>query len=73
MSTQASGARAGNLVVPVVVVVVGFVLMVVAQYVLEGLSDTSDTWHNIQHGMLFIGGVGVGIGGMLLWLSGRRY
>lgn len=72
MSTQASGAKAVNLVLPVIVIVVGIVVMVLAQYVLEGLADTNDTWHNVQHGLLFIGGVGFGVGGMLLWQSGRR-
>jgi hypothetical protein len=72
MSTQATTGSRANLVVPIVVIIVGIVLVLLAQYTLDSLADTSDTWHNIQHGTFFVGGLGVGIGGTLLWASGRR-
>jgi uncharacterized membrane-anchored protein len=72
MSTQATTTSRGNLVVPIVAVVIGIALVILAQYVLDSLADTSDTWHNIQHGTFFVGGLVVGIGGTLLWASGRR-
>ncbi len=71
MSTQA-GTGASSLVLPVVAIVVGIVLVLLAQFTLDKLADTSDTWHNIQHGTFFIGGLVVGIGGTLAWASGRR-
>jgi hypothetical protein len=72
MSTEATTRSRTNLVAPVIAVVLGIVLVILAQYVLDSLADTSDTWHNIQHGTFFVGGLGVGIGGTLLWASGRR-
>jgi hypothetical protein len=65
-------ASGSNLVVPIVGIVVGVALVIIAQYVLDSLADSSDTWHNIQHGTFFVGGLVVGIGGTLLWASGRR-
>lgn len=72
MSTQVSSPTRTNLVLPVIVIVVGIALVLVAQFLLDHLADTSDTWHNIQHGTFFVGGIGVGIGGTLLWASGQR-
>jgi hypothetical protein len=61
-----------NLVGPVIGLVIGLALLIVAQFFLDHLADTSDTWHQIQHGMFFVGGIAAGIGGTLLWASGRR-
>ena len=72
MTTQATTRSRANLVLPIVVIIVGIVLVLLAQYTLDSLADTSDTWHNIQHGTFLVGGLGVGIGGTLLWASGRR-
>ncbi len=72
MSTQASTANRTNLVVPIVALIVGVVLVLLAQFTLDHLADTSDTWHNIQHGTFLVGGVVIGIGGTLLWASGQR-
>jgi drug/metabolite transporter (DMT)-like permease len=71
MSTQASTGTS-NMILPIAAVVVGVVLTLIAQFYLDHLADTSDTWHNIQHGTFFVGGVIVGLGGTLLWASGRR-
>jgi hypothetical protein len=63
----------GNaLVVPIVVLVIGVVLVLLGQFVLDSLADSSDAWHWIQHGVLFAGGIGVGVGGARLWASGQR-
>ena len=72
MSTQASTASRTNLIVPIVAIIVGIVLVLLAQFTLDHLADTSDTWHNIQHGTFLVGGVVIGIGGTLLWASGQR-
>jgi hypothetical protein len=72
LSTQVRSPTRTNLVVQVIVMVVGIALVLIAQFLLDNLADTSDTWHNLQHGSLFVGGIGVGIGGTLLWVSGRR-
>jgi hypothetical protein len=73
MSTQTSSTAAGgSLVVPVIGLVVGVVLVVIGQFVLDSLADSSDTWHWIQHGVLFFGGVTIGVAGARLWASGRR-
>jgi drug/metabolite transporter (DMT)-like permease len=72
MSTHVSTPARTNVVVPIIFVVIGVVLLVLAQFFLDHLADTSDTWHNIQHATFFVGGLGVGIGGTLLWASGQR-
>jgi drug/metabolite transporter (DMT)-like permease len=72
MSIQASTKSRTNLVAPIVAIVFGIVLVLVAQFTLDHLADTSDAWHNIQHGTFLLGGVLIGIGGTLLWASGQR-
>jgi drug/metabolite transporter (DMT)-like permease len=72
MSTQATTRATASLVLPIAAIVVGVVLVLLAQFTLDSLADTSDTWHNIQHGAFFVGGIAVGLGGTLLWASGRR-
>lgn len=63
----------GNpLVMPVVAIIVGVVAVLLGQFVLDKLADQSDTWHWIQHGVLFVGGVVIGVGGTRLWASGQR-
>lgn len=58
--------------VGVAVLVLGIILALIAQFPLDGLADTSDTWHMIQHGTFFVGGIIVGIGGTMLYVSGQR-
>ena len=56
MSAQTSAGAAGSTcIVPVVALVTGVVLVVLGQFFLDGLADTSDTWHWIQHGVIFAG------------------
>ena len=71
MSTQVS-TSSRNLVVPVVAIVLGIALVLIANFRLDSLADSNDTWHNIQHGTFVLGGVIIGIGGTLAWASGRR-
>ena len=71
MSTQVS-TTSRNLVIPVIALVVGIALVLIANSTLDSLADSSDTWHNIQHGTFVVGGAIIGIGGTLLWASGRR-
>jgi hypothetical protein len=61
-----------NLVVPVIGIVVGVVLVLLGQFVLDSLADTSDSWHWIQHGVLFLGGLAIGVAATRLWASGQR-
>jgi multisubunit Na+/H+ antiporter MnhB subunit len=69
--TSAAASSAAP-VVPIVAIVVGVILVVLGQFVLDHLADTSDTWHFIQHGVLFVGGLGVGGGVVALFRSGQR-
>lgn len=39
----------------------GLVATVVAQFFIDTLADGSDVWHWAQHGLLFVGGLLVGI------------
>lgn len=65
--------RSGNaIVMPVVGILLGVVLVIVAQFALDKLADTSDTWHWIQHGVLVVGGLAIGAAGTLLWASGQQ-
>lgn len=72
MSTQQASASGNSLVVPIAGIVVGIVLVIVGQFFLDKLADSSDAWHWVQHGVLFVGGIAIGGGGTLLWASGRR-
>jgi drug/metabolite transporter (DMT)-like permease len=72
MSTQATTRTTSSMILPIAAIVVGVVLVLLAQFTLDSLADTSDTWHNIQHGTFFVAGIVVGLGGTLLWASGRR-
>jgi uncharacterized membrane protein required for colicin V production len=73
VSTQATtSAGASRLVGPIVGLVLGIVIVLIANFTLDHLADSSDTWHNIQHGTFVVGGLLIGIGGTLLWASGRR-
>jgi uncharacterized oligopeptide transporter (OPT) family protein len=40
--------------------IAGLLGALVAQFVLDAMADSSDTWHQIQHGLLFAGGLAVG-------------
>lgn len=62
----------GSVTVPVVGIVIGIVLVILGQFVLDSLADTSDTWHFVQHGVLFVGGLAIGVSGTLLWASSQR-
>lgn len=67
-----SQSRGSSLAVPVIGIVLGIVLVVLGQFVLDGLADSNDTWHFVQHGVLFVAGAAIGASGALLWASGQR-
>lgn len=69
---QSTPTRTANPVLSIVAVVVGVVLVALGQFVLDHLADTSDTWHYVQHGVLFVGGVLIGIGALRLYQLGQR-
>jgi hypothetical protein len=56
------GTRAGSPIVPLVGLILGIALALIANYTLDSLADSSDTWHQIQHGTFFVGGILVGFG-----------
>jgi hypothetical protein len=64
--------RSGSVVIPVVALIVGVALALIANYTLDSLADTSDTWHQIQHGTFFVGGIIVGYAVTALYLALRR-
>ena len=53
------------------ILIVGIALVIVGQFFLDVLSDTSDTWHWIQHGVMFAGGLAVGVAVTRLYIAGR--
>ena len=57
---------------PLVALLAGVALTLLAQFPLDGWADTSETAHWIQHGLLFFGGVLAGAGLLGLYLRGRR-
>ena len=63
--------RAMSPVIPVVVLIVGIALALIANYTLDSLADSSDTWHQIQHGTFFVGGALVGGALMALYQVAR--
>ena len=54
--------RAASPIIPVIGLIVGIAGALLANYTLDHLADTSDTWHQIQHGTFFVSGVLVGFG-----------
>ena len=72
MPTQQAPAAASWIIAPLLGIILGVVIVLVANFVLDGLADNNDAWHNIQHGTFVVGGVLIGIGATLLWVSGRR-
>jgi multisubunit Na+/H+ antiporter MnhB subunit len=64
-------ARPANQLAPVAILIVGIALVIVGQFFLDALSDTSVTWHWIQHGVMFAGGLAVGVSVTRLYIAGR--
>ena len=55
----------------VITLVIGIALALLGQFYLDHLADTSDTWHQIQHGDLFLAGLIAGGGVMMLYSVAR--
>lgn len=55
-----------------VVLAAGLVVALVAQFVLDSLADRGDFFHQLQHGLLFAGGVAVGAACLALYRHGQR-
>jgi hypothetical protein len=64
--------RATSPVIPVIGLVLGIAGGLVANYTLDSLADTSDTWHQIQHGTFFVAGILVGYGLTALYRHLRK-
>ena len=73
-SGSGSGSGTGGAVIPVVGVGVGVgvVLIVIGQFLLDTLADTSVTWHYLQHGVFVAGGLVIGIAATKLYALGQR-
>ncbi len=69
---QATKTASGGVAMPVVGIVIGIVLVILGQFFLDHLADTSDTWHYIQHGVLFVGGLAIGSALTLLYTRGQQ-
>jgi len=52
--------------------VVGILVALAAQFALDSLADRGDFFHQLQHGMLFGGGVAVGAACLALYRHGQR-
>jgi hypothetical protein len=70
--TTSSSDSGSSLAMPIGGIVLGIVLVILGQFFLDKLADSSDTWHWIQHGVLFVGGVSIGGAAAMLWASGQR-
>ena len=57
---------------PAVVLIAGILLAGLGQFGLEGLADSNDAWHWLQHGALCLGGVVLGMGATLLYSADQR-
>jgi uncharacterized membrane protein len=64
--------RADLPVLSVVGLIAGLALVVVAEFVLDGLADGNESWHWIQHGLFFLGGAVIGVCGTHLYVSEQR-
>ena len=57
---------------PVTVLVAGVLLILLGQLFMDGLAESNDAWHWIEHAALSLGGVGAGAGLVLLHGAGQR-
>ena len=64
--------RTSSPVIPVVGLILGIAGALLANYTLDHLADTSDTWHQIQHGTFFVAGILVGFGLTALYRHFRK-
>ncbi len=55
-----------------IVLLAGLMLALLAEFALEGWADRNQVAHWTQHGLIFWGGVGVGVGIFGLYLRGQR-
>ena len=52
--------------------VFGIALALLGQFVLDSLADRGDFFHQLQHGLLFAGGIAVGAACLSLYRFGQR-
>ena len=64
--------RVASPVIPVIGLILGVAGGLLANYTLDHLADTSDTWHQIQHGTFFVSGILVGYALTALYLHFRK-
>jgi hypothetical protein len=64
--------RMASPVIPVIGLILGIAGGLVANYTLDSLADSSDTWHQIQHGTFFVAGIFVGYGLTMLYRYFKR-
>ena len=69
---MSAARRASSPVIPVIGLILGVAGGLLANYTLDHLADTSDTWHQIQHGTFFISGILVGYALTALYLHFRK-
>ena len=50
----------------------GIITALIAQFVLDSLADRGDFFHQLQHGLLFAGGLAVGASLLSLYRSGQQ-
>ena len=69
---MSAARRAASPVIPVIGLILGVAGGLIANYTLDHLADTSDTWHQIQHGTFFLSGILVGYALTALYLHFRK-
>ncbi|MFI5284238.1 MAG: hypothetical protein ACHQ0J_14065 [Candidatus Dormibacterales bacterium] len=69
---MSAARRAGSPVIPVIGLIVGIAGGLLANYTLDHLADTSDTWHQIQHGTFYLSGIILGYALTALYLHFRK-
>jgi hypothetical protein len=69
---MSAARRVASPVIPVIGLILGVAGGLLANYTLDHLADTSDTWHQIQHGTFFVSGILVGYALTALYLHFRK-
>jgi hypothetical protein len=69
---MSAARRTASPVIPVIGLILGVAGGLIANYTLDHLADTSDTWHQIQHGTFFLSGILVGYALTALYLHFRK-
>ncbi|MHB8593786.1 MAG: hypothetical protein ACYDB3_05545 [Acidimicrobiales bacterium] len=67
-----ANGTAGSATLWSIVLAVSVAVVLLAQFALNSWAEANQLQHQIQHGLIFMGGIGVGVSGLSLYGTGQR-